>query len=131
MSPFNNIGEARRNYAEKVGKFTQEDAAEYFGVSLSTYKKWEQGKGKMNGEQLRDISRKYGVTTDFLLDVKPSVSYATVNPSERPSSYLTDDERELLRSYRNMNESGRDELMEYAAYLKARHPLNESVSRSA
>lgn len=63
----NNIGEARRKYAAKVGRFTQNNAAEYFGVSLSTYKKWEQGSGKLNGERLRQIANKYGVSVDFLL----------------------------------------------------------------
>lgn len=61
---FNRIGEARREYADRVGRFTQEDAADFFGVSLSTYKKWEQGKGMMNGEQLRMIAMKYDVTVD-------------------------------------------------------------------
>lgn len=63
----NNIGEARRSYAARIGKFTQDDAAAYFGVSLSTYKKWEQGQGMLNGEQLRAIAQKYGTTVDYLL----------------------------------------------------------------
>ena len=66
----NNIGNARRNYADMVGGFTQKDAADYFGVSLSTYKKWEQGHGMMNGSQLREIAEKYGVTVDYLLQIK-------------------------------------------------------------
>lgn len=66
----NNIGEARRNYSLRNGKFTQSDAAKFFGVSLSTYKKWEQGQGMMNGEQLKEIAMKYDTTVDYLLDVQ-------------------------------------------------------------
>lgn len=40
----NNIGNARRAYAKRVGKYTQEDAARDFSVSLSAYRNWEQGK---------------------------------------------------------------------------------------
>ena len=76
----NNIGDARREYAAKYGKFTQEDAAMYFGVSTSTYKKWEQGQGMLNGEQLRALAQKYETTVDYLLD--RSVNYAIVELPE-------------------------------------------------
>ena len=100
----NNIGEARRNYADRIGKFTQDDAAQFFGVSLSTYKKWEQGQGMMNGEQLREIAIKYDTTVDYLLGIS-EISYAAVEmPNEE---YVTDDERELLTYYRVLTEKGK------------------------
>ena len=102
----NNIGDARRAYASQVGKFTQEDAAKFFGVSLSTYKKWEQGQGKMNGAQLRAIAEKYGVTTDYLLSVKHSIRYSVIS--------LNDDERELLDCYRALNADEREQVLHYA-----------------
>lgn len=101
----NNIGDARRMYAEKVGKFTQEDAAEYFGVSLSTYKKWEQGHGMMNGSQLRDIAKKYEVTVDYLLGIVPTTEYASVEfPLEEWTSAV---ERELLGYYRTLSDKNK------------------------
>ncbi len=100
----NNIGEARRNYELNNGRFTQKDAAKFFGVSLSTYKKWEQGQGMMNGEQLREIAMKYDTTVDFLLGVS-SVNYAVVDlPND---DELADDERELLACYRSLSTKGR------------------------
>lgn len=63
----NNIGEARRSYALSIGGFTQEDAASYFNVSLGTYRNWEQGVGKLNGEILCAIADKYDCSTDYLL----------------------------------------------------------------
>lgn len=98
----NNIGEARRNYADRIGKFTQNDAAEFFGVSLSTYKKWEQGQGMMNGEQLAAIAMKYDVTVDYLLDVTPQ----TQEPN-RAVVDLPDDEREILTYYRSLSAKGK------------------------
>ena len=68
----NNIGEARRNYAATLdsGKFTQEEAARFFGVSKGTYSAWEQGVGKgLKGEQLKKIADKYQTTVDYLLQL--------------------------------------------------------------
>ena len=91
----NRIGEARREYAAHLGgRFTQEDAAAYFGVSLSTYQKWEQGQGMMNGAQLREIAEKYGVTVDYLLMVDAS----------HPSDGYTSVEREIIERYRALSE---------------------------
>ena len=65
----NNIADARRFYEAslELGKFTQEDAARFFNVSLGTYARWEQCVGKLNGEILCAIADKYGCSTDFLL----------------------------------------------------------------
>ena len=111
----NNIGDARRMYAEKVGKFTQKDAADYFGVSLSTYKKWEQGQGMMNGSQLHDISKKYGVTVDYLLGIVPTTEYASVEfPREEWTGAV---ERELLGYYRSLSNENKAGLLNMARAL--------------
>ena len=114
----NRIGEARRSYQERVGRFTQKDAAAFFGVCDSTYKKWEQGKGMMNGEQLKAISEKYGVTVDYLLMV------------DKPKPKHSDAEERLLALYRSMDINGRAALMEQAEFLAARHPLNTALSEA-
>ena len=108
----NNIGEARRNYQIKNGKFTQSDAAKFFGVSLSTYKKWEQGQGMMNGEQLREIAMKYDTTVDYLLGVAPSINYAVVDLSE--DDELTSDERKLLKYYRQLPSNSKETVLHLA-----------------
>lgn len=64
----NNIGEARRIYSLATGKkVNQADAAKMFGISLSGYRKWEQGGGKLNGEILCDIADAFGCSVDYLL----------------------------------------------------------------
>lgn len=100
----NNIGEARRQYADRVGGFTQTDAAEFFGVSLSTYKKWEQGKGMMNGEILREIAMKYKTTSDYLLGITDVYQVETEMPDYEEMAY---DEQELLIYYRMLTDKGK------------------------
>ena len=110
----NNIGEARRRYESAVmGKFTQDDAAEFFGVSPSTYKKWEQGQGRLNGEILCQIADKYDTTVDYLLMVTdnpgPRHEYAVIHldaPQDTPDA-LTDEEKRLLEAFRSLDESAR------------------------
>ena len=93
----NSIGDARRSYALLHGKFTQEDAARFFKVSLGTYRNWEQGTGKLNGEILCAIADKYGCSTDFLL-------CRTDDPSPYPArsgEHVRDgDEKRMVESFR-------------------------------
>lgn len=119
----NRIGEARREYQDRHGKFTQEDAAKFFGVSLSTYKKWEQGQGMMNGEQLREIAMKYDVTTDYLLC---RVDYGMV---EMPD-FLTDDESEIVDIMRSITPQGQQQLLVFARGIAASYPKNNPISEA-
>lgn len=105
----NKIGDARRAYQDRHGKFTQEDAARFFGVSLSTYKKWEQGQGMMNGEQLRELAMKYDVTTDYLLGRE--INYAVV---ESPEIELSCEEQELVDIMRSISLTGQQQLLLFA-----------------
>lgn len=101
----NNIGNARRDYAAIVGGFTQKDAAEYFGVSLSTYKKWEQGQGKLNGGILGEVADKYGVTVDYLLGIAPK---------PKPQLQLAPNEQRLIRLFRKMDATTQEKFLDMA-----------------
>ena len=116
----NNIGEARRYYALvnlDGEKYTQEDAARDFGVSLGTYRNCEQGVNKgLSGKQLRMIADKYGTTVDYLLKLtdKPErttysfITYPSdAEPHESLPDGLTTDEREILSLYRSLDETSR------------------------
>ena len=119
----NRIREARKDYASKHGKFTQEDAARYFGVSVSTYQKWEQGQGMMNGSQLRALAEKYETTVDYLI--------MAVDPPKQEKPAPMRGEAELLWYYRSMNAEGRSALLDQAEFLAARHPLNQDAAKGA
>ena len=113
----NNIGEARRSYESSTpsGKFTQEDAARYFGVSVGTYAHWEQGKGKLNGEILCAIADKYGCSTDYLLC--RTNDPAPYRPVDAGIS-LSENEKNLLDSYRGLNEEGQEVAVNTVAGLQ-------------
>ena len=66
--PANNIGDARLAFAAKRGcKLTQEDAARLVGVSLSTYRNWEQGRNLPDVKSAMKLADEFGVTIDHLL----------------------------------------------------------------
>lgn len=107
----NNIGEARRSYALKYGKFTQDDAASFFGVASSTYKSWEQGVGKLNGEILCAIADKFECSTDYLL-CRTSDPSPYPPPRKQPAS--TADESRLVDAYRKCTPRERGSILNLA-----------------
>lgn len=120
----NNIGEARRNYAVTLdsGKFTQEDAARFFGVSKGTYSAWEQGVGKgLKGEQLKNIADKYNTTVDYLLKLSDNpnrITYAFIKTDDEPKRDEQPKElRELTAIYRDLPDEGREQLIIFARGL--------------
>ena len=111
----NNIGEARRSYGLTLesGKFSQEDAARHFDVSLSTYQKWEQGTGKsLKIERLCELADLYGTSVDYLL-------CRTDNPSFKPVRHFGKYEQELLGLVDNMGQQQRELLMDNARAFSA------------
>ena len=117
----NRIGEARREYAARIGKFTQQDAADFFGVSLSTYKKWEQGQGMMNGEQLRMIAMKYDTTVDYLLEITPKIE-------QNIYAYeLSEQEHELVDIMRSITPQGQQQLLLFARGVSSTFAKNNQV----
>ena len=121
----NNIGEARRSYATVYGKFTQDDAAQFFGVASSTYKGWEQGVGKLNGEVLCAIADKYNCSVDYLL-------CRVDNPDPYPtSSSAGRDNRQVLmdKMYGKMSERGKEMAVEQMRMVLSL-PENRAGSKS-
>ena len=50
----------RLKEARKAAGLNQQQAAAAFGVSIGTYRNWEQGRVVMNGEQLINAARLFG-----------------------------------------------------------------------
>lgn len=110
----NNIGEARRSYALSHGKFTQQHAADFFGVALSTYRDWEQGKGKLNGEILCAMADKYVCSVDYLLcrteDPRPY-------PGFEKRTYSDKRQAAINGYYESLGEEGKETLHRVARGL--------------
>lgn len=128
----NNIGEARRSYSLKIGhEITQDEAAEMFGVSLSGYKKWEQGVGKLNGEILCAIADKYECSTDYLLC---RTSDPAPYPPARCSAAENGEEERLVSAYRKCTKRGRMAVLNTAETMAdcglAKNTDNERLAKA-
>lgn len=108
----NNIGKARSLYGKKLGrKVTQDEAAQMFKIASSTYKRWEQGVGKLNGEILCMIADKYGVSVDYLIcRTNDPTPYPPVGALPR----VNRDEQQLLKAFRDCTPREKNALLNTA-----------------
>ena len=105
----NNIGNARRAYSKSNNvKFTQEDAAKHFGVSVGTYRNWEQGRVDLNAAQIGEIADFYGVSSDYLLKMEKSLANGTV---------LSIGEKELVEAFRSVEPWAKELILNQARSL--------------
>lgn len=118
----NNLKTIRSN----SGK-TQKQVAEELGISLSAYRKYEQGTRRLTDEFLLQLSTYFSVSVDSILGSKYSVSISTPSFLEDSTmrsivnaaiSEMNKDERlqfrKLLESYMALNCAGREQLMDSA-----------------
>lgn len=59
--------QTRLKEVRKAAGYSQQDASKLFGVSLGTYRNWEQGRVVMNGEQLIRAAEAFDSTVDYIL----------------------------------------------------------------
>lgn len=87
----------RLKEVRKSKGLSQKDAAQMFGVSLGTYRNWEQGRVIMNGEQLINAARLFDTDVDFILmtDVDDEKERQLIELEQLYDS-LNDDGRETL-----------------------------------
>lgn len=106
----------RLKEARRSSGLSQQDACERLGVSLGTYRNWEQGRVVMNGEQLISAARLYNTTVDFLLMTD--------------TNYVEDDkEDELVDLFRSLSEDSKEAVLVVAKTL-AKHASSREVARS-
>ena len=89
----------RLKEVRKSKGLSQKDAAQMFGVSLGTYRNWEQGRVVMNGEQLINAARLFDTDVDFIL-------MTDVDDDEKERQLI-----ELEQLYDSLNDDGRETLV--------------------
>lgn len=94
----------RLKEARKASGLNQHDASMALGVSIGTYRNWEQGRVVMNGEQLVKAADLYKTSVDFIL--------MTDTASE-----ITEREDRIIDLYRSMNQDGQRTLLAIAEAL--------------
>lgn len=81
---------------------TQVALAEYLGMNKSTVGYWFKNGGGIPSECLMPICQFLGISPNFVLTGIPDP-----DPEDAPVSDMTEDERELLRVYRQLDREGR------------------------
>lgn len=89
----------------KEKKFTQEEAADKFGVKLSTYQKYERDAISPPYDILIKIADFYNVSTDYLLGRTDIKAMAGTTPAEQLD--VTAAEQEIIRRYTEFPEEVR------------------------
>ena len=97
--------------------FTQEKLAIAVGATKRQIGAWERGEN--------DIPMDYAVSIADTLGC--SVDEIAGRDKTMPVPMLTYEERQIIRMYRSMNAQGRERLIEQAAFLAERHPLNQAA----
>lgn len=74
--------QTRLKEVRRAAGYNQQEASEIFGVSLGTYRNWEQGRVIMNGEQLIRAAEEFGSTVDYILMTDVEVPEVTQQQAE-------------------------------------------------
>lgn len=97
--------QTRLKEVRKAAGFNQQTAAEELGVSLSTYRNWEQGRVVMNGGQLISAAQAFNTTVDYILMF------------DADTPLVTQQQEELDSIFQDLNDSCRAVLIEVARSL--------------
>lgn len=109
----NEMGDAMKTRLKEVRRdagMSQRIAAERLGVSLGTYRNWEQGRVVMNGVQLIDAARLFDTNVDHLLMIDGAIE-KRMDPSQ-----------ELVSLFDGMTSEGKHALLVVARGLREAFP---------
>lgn len=93
-------------------KYSQAVLAEKIGVSQSAVGMWESGRNMPESAKLEALATLFEVSTDYLLGRDMAADAQKEKPV--PKDELTDDERELLRLFRQLNAEAQARLLDTA-----------------
>lgn len=93
----------------KARNFSQEDVAERLHVIRQTYSHYETGRVQPPVRKLYDLSVIYGIPMSELLNYMDDSRMEEI--SEEISVVLSEQEYELLRYYRRLNEKNRKDIL--------------------
>lgn len=96
-------------------QLTQNEAAENFGISQQTYQKYESGKTEAPYDLLCDFAVFYGVSTDYLLCLKPAP--APKDPFEVLGLKKSVDDDEFIRLYSTLPDFAKQIFVDTMAQL--------------
>lgn len=115
---------------ELSGK-TQEAVANELGISLSTYRSWEQGQRDLNGKKLDMLADYFHVSTDTILGTKHGQPIDELTTEARRNTMsLSPDEMQLVSLYRQMSDEDKESFIRSAqVYAFAGEAKKDTATR--
>lgn len=110
--------------------FTQQNMADALGIDRTTYTVYETGTAYPPIDRLCKIAQIYNVSLDFLVGADDKMTLRTtgvvsVASGSDPISMLDKDEKTLLVCYRLLDESGREQMIEYVKNFTKEYSQNK------
>lgn len=86
----------------------QKEVAIQLGIKSPSISDWEHGKTNPKPEHMVKLAKLYGVSIDYLLGANEASEPEEVEIEPIQESSLTDDEAEMLRRYRALDDDGKE-----------------------
>ena len=99
----------RLKECREIRGLSQKEVAATLKVSAPSVSNWESEKTRPTHDNLEKLADLYGVSVDYLLGRDAPVETQKEKPV--PKDELSDDERELLRLFRQLNAEGREKAL--------------------
>ena len=103
---------------------TQDELSKQLGISRSTIGMYESGAREPDFETLELIADYFNVDTDYLLGRTNKTTYI-------PSAFKSEDENNLLQSYRNLSDLNKKKSVTYIENLLSDQQLEEELELNA
>ena len=103
---------------------TQDELSKQLGISRSTIGMYESGAREPDFETLELIADYFNVDTDYLLGRTNKTTYI-------PSAFKSEEENNLLQSYRNLSDLNKKKSVTYIENLLSNQQLEEELELNA
>ena len=102
-------------------KLTQEEFGKSVGVAKTTYNNYEKGEREPKSDFWIAVAKRYGVTIDYLMGYSdtPTMIAPDVSSENRGGMLTKNEVSRLSEAMGQMNEEGREKVVEYAEDLAA------------
>lgn len=86
------------------------------GIQTSTISSWKKGRYIPKREKMSKIASYFDVTVEYLMgeDEEPSEPTNIISDGQKNESVISDEEIDLLKLFRKLNEEGKSKLLDYA-----------------
>ena len=106
---------------------SQSDVADNIGCSTVVYSRYETGNRQPSIDMLISLAKFFNVTTDYLLEIEPNMTVS----SSSINNVLSDREKEIVITFRNLSHDNKDIIMGKAKELLREQQQNKQFLKDA